>query len=163
VVGAGENHAIYAREVIRLVEMVKRVDPGIFTVLGGAHFTNLPEMYLPKAPSTSSFAERARSRFASWCGRWRAAGGPRRRRRTASRSCGRRGRRHEARALIDDLDSLPMPALDLMPMSKYGQAKLLFSPGAPASTTAAGAARRARSASGGRRWASAAAARTARL
>src|SRR5512133_1849712 len=50
VVAAGGNHALYAGEVLKLVDLVKRIDPRIVTVLGGAHFTNLPERYLPKHP-----------------------------------------------------------------------------------------------------------------
>ncbi len=130
VVGAGENHAIYAREVIRLVETVKRVDPGIFTVLGGAHFTNLPEMYLPKAPIDFIVRGEGEITFRELV-RALARGG----RTEAEKEQGIAFLRDgevvvtKPRPLIDDLDSLPMPALDLMPMSKYGQAKLLFSPG----------------------------------
>ena len=97
VVGAGENHAIYAREVIRLVETVKRVDPRIYTVLGGAHFTNLPEMYLPKAPHRLHRPRRGRdhvSRAGAGAGAGRPGRGPEGGRHRLP--AGRRGGRHEA-------------------------------------------------------------------
>ncbi len=130
VVGAGENHAIYAHEVTRLVDLAKRIDPKIVTVLGGAHFTNLPQMYLPKHPidfivrgeGEITFRELVRALARD---DWQAA--------QAEQGLAflRDGEvvQTDPRPLVEDLDSLPIPAYDLMPMDKYGQAKLLFSPG----------------------------------
>ncbi len=130
VVGAGENHALYAGEVLKLVELVKRIDPDIVTVLGGAHFTNLGELYLPRHPI--DFIVRGEGEITLLeLVRTLRDGDPAAARQVDGVSFLRDGKVEttKPRALIADLDSLPMPAYDLMPMSKYGQAKLLFSPG----------------------------------
>ena len=130
VVAAGENHALYAHEVIRLVETAKRVDPDVVTVLGGAHFTNLPEMYLPKAPIDFIVRGEGEITFRELV-RALARGGRAEAESEPGLAFLRDGQvvQTDPRALVDDLDTLPMPALDLMPMDKYGRAKLLFSPG----------------------------------
>lgn len=131
VLGAGENHAIYAGEVIRLVETARRAHPGVVTVLGGAHFTNLPDWYLPKHPvdlivrgeGEITMREVVRALARGGLDEARKEDG------VAWLDADGKVVVNRPRALIDDLDSLPMPAFDLMPMSEYGKAKLLFSPG----------------------------------
>jgi len=130
VVAAGENHALYAHEVVRLVETARRVDPDVVTVLGGAHFTNLPERYLPTAPIDFIVRGEGEITFRELV-RALAGGGREKAREVAGIAYLDLDRvvQTAPRPLIDDLDSLPMPALDLMPMDRYGRAKLLFSPG----------------------------------
>ena len=41
VVAAGENHAVYSHEVVKLMGLVKSIDPRIHTVVGGTHFAFL--------------------------------------------------------------------------------------------------------------------------
>jgi len=130
VVAAGENHATYASEVIRLVEMVKSVDPGIVTVLGGGHFTNVGHMYLGKHPI--DFIVRAEGEI-TMRELVRALDGGNR-----DAPYGEDGLSYfrdgkveytTPRALVENLDDLPLPAYDLMPMHEYGKAKYLFSSG----------------------------------
>ncbi len=130
VVAAGENHALYASEVIRLVELAKAVDPGVTTVLGGAHFTNVGDRYLADHPVDYIVRGEGEATFAALV--------------DALESGGHRAAREVAgiaylgddsvvftppRPLLEDLDDLPMPAYDLMPMADYGKARYLFSPG----------------------------------
>jgi len=130
VVAAGENHALYASEVLRLVSLAKDVDPGVITVLGGAHFTNLSDRYLTSHPIDYIVRGEGDVTFAELID-----------------ALGRGGRSAATevpgiaftedgeiqftppRPLVEDLDDLPMPAYELMPMEKYGRARYLFSPG----------------------------------
>jgi len=130
VVGAGENHSIYASEAIKLVNMVKEISPGIITVLGGAHFTNAGELYLPNHPidfivrgeGEITLAELVRALM---------TGGIAEAEKVSGLSYFREGKvvYTQPRPLVENLDDLPVPAYDLMPMEKYGRARYLFSPG----------------------------------
>lgn len=129
VVAAGENHALYAGEVIRLVGLAKRVDPRIVTILGGAHFTNLDEMYLPEHPIDYIVRGEGETTFKELLEALaRGDGSASKTRGIAYHSAGKVVRTPPM-PLIASLDDLPMPAFDLLPMNRYGQAKLLFSPG----------------------------------
>lgn len=131
VVAAGENHATYASEVIRLVELSKSIDPQIVTVLGGSHFTNVGDLYLRHHPIdfiVRGEGERTLVELAEAL----AGGDPNAPYRVPglAYSDGAEMVQTEPRALIADLDTLPLPAFDLMPMADYGKAKYLFSQGA---------------------------------
>jgi len=130
VVAAGENHATYASEVMRLVDMVKAIDPSIVTVVGGGHFTNVGHLYLGKHPI--DFIVRAEGEITMRELVRALAGGDR------DAPYAEEGLSYlrdgelvytPPRALVENLDDLPLPAYDLMPMSEYGKAKYLFSSG----------------------------------
>ena len=130
IVAAGENHATYASEVIKLVRMVKDTLPEAVTVLGGAHFTNMGEMYLKDAPIdfiVRGEGEITMLRLAEAI----AGGNPAAPYDVDGISYLRDGEMFytKPRDLVEDLNSLPIPAYDLMPMSRYGNAKYLFSSG----------------------------------
>ncbi len=130
VVAAGENHATYASEVIRLVELVKSIDPRIVTVLGGGHFTNVGDLYLAKHPI--DFIVRAEGEITMReLVRALDGGNPDAPYAEDGLSYFRDGEIvvTRPRALVENLDDLPIPAYDLMPMSEYGKAKYLFSSG----------------------------------
>jgi len=127
-VASGENHALFASEVIRLVELAKGINPKVVTVIGGGHFTNMAQHYLPLHPidyivrgeGEVTLVELARAVA------------------TEDRADPIKGiaflRDGEVvftapRELIEDLDQLPMPAYDLMHPSRYGRSRYLFSPG----------------------------------
>lgn len=130
VVACGENHALYAHEALKVFELARDVVPEAKRVAGGAHFTHLWHLYLGKAPIDAivmaegeiTFLELIRAYMGSeqpdlaaieGLGWWN----------------GERGVVNPARKLIHDLDTLPMPAYDLMPMHLYGTSRYLFSPG----------------------------------
>lgn len=130
VVAGGENHACFASEVVRLMHLAKAVDPAIVTVVGGNHFTNAGEEYLANDPidfivrgeGEITFRELVRA----------LDGGDALAPFAVEGLCYRREGQivyTPPRALIEDLDSLPLPAYDLLPMEKYGNARYLFSPG----------------------------------
>jgi len=128
VIAAGENHAAYASEVIRLVELSKRIDPDVVTVLGGAHFTNVGHLYLEEHPIDFIVRGEGEITFVELV---KAIAGGGEAHSVEGLSYLRDGEvvMTPARALVPDLDDLPMPAYDLMPMDRYGASKYLFSPG----------------------------------
>lgn len=130
VVAAGENHAVYSHEVVRLMDLVKSIDPDVRTIVGGTHFAFLDDWYMGGRTDTPSFDvivrgegeetfralldEYEKTRPEPW---------------TLDGVTARNGSeivRTPQRALIKDLDSLPRPAYDLLPMHKYGNSKYLF-------------------------------------
>lgn len=130
VVAAGENHALYASEVLRLVSLAKTVDPGVTTVLGGAHFTNLGERYLTSHPIDYIVRGEGEVTFAELIDALDRGGhGAAATVRGISFEEGGEIHVTAPRPLVEDLDDLPMPAYDLMPMDRYGRARYLFSPG----------------------------------
>jgi len=130
VIASGENHALFACEVCRLSELAKTIDPAIVTVVGGAHFTVLHEHYLTRHPidvivrgeGELTFRELLRA----------VAGGGLQAARDVAGIAYRDGGEvitNPPRELVAELDDLPLPAYDLLPMERYGRAKYLFSPG----------------------------------
>lgn len=128
VLAAGENHAVFAHEIVKLARLAKAVDPAVFTVIGGTHFAFLDDRYLGgplDAPWIDAIVrgegevtlvelleelERASPDLA----------------RVPGVSIRRDGRlvRAPHRTLVRDLDSLPRPAYDLLPMTRYGRSSI---------------------------------------
>lgn len=130
VVAAGENHAVFSHEVVRLMDLVKSIDPRIHTVVGGTHFSFLDSWYLNgkhDAPAIDSvvrgegeatfsqlLAELEKTKPEPW---------------TVAGVTARKGSevvKAPERQLIPDLDTLPRPAYDLLPMNRYGNSRFLF-------------------------------------
>ncbi|MBZ0252067.1 MAG: B12-binding domain-containing radical SAM protein [Candidatus Methylomirabilis sp.] len=129
VVASGENHVLYASETLRLFEMVKKIDPDIVTIAGGSHFSNLYEDTLRDHPVDFVVRGEGEETFAELLEELE-KDDPRFER-VASIAFKREDRvlATEARPLIADLTTLPMPAYDLLKPKLYGKAKYLFSPG----------------------------------
>ncbi len=129
VVGCGENHALYAHEALRFFHLVRDAAPEALTVAGGGHFTNMAHRYADHpdidviciGEGEETFREILRE----------AAGGDPDFSRVDGVAFSRDGQvvRTRPRRLVRDLDALPMPAYDLMPMHLYGTSRYLFSPG----------------------------------
>ncbi len=130
VVAAGENHAMYASEVTRLMALAKELCPDTVTIAGGAHFTNLADQYLRSDPI--DFVVRGEGEI-SFLRLVQAleSGGVRRAREVRGVTYLDDDQVHHnpPRPLVENLDDLPLPAYDLMPMDQYGRARYLFSPG----------------------------------
>ena len=129
VIGVGENHALYTEETVRVLELAKAVDPGIVRVGGGAHFTNLLEESLRNHPFDYIVKGEGEITFLELI---RALGRPEPRvDEVPGIAFLRDGEVVETtdRPLVEDLDSLPLPAYDLVPMENYGKARYIFSPG----------------------------------
>jgi len=151
VVGCGENHALYASEALRFFRLCKDMVPQAVTVAGGAHFTNLWHRYMglpegmdhphglqpdPAAPAPPQHIDvtvvgEGEISFLELCDELERVDPD------LSKVDGivyRRGGetlRTAPRRLVADLDSLPMPAYDMVPMARYGASRFLFSPGGP--------------------------------
>jgi anaerobic magnesium-protoporphyrin IX monomethyl ester cyclase len=133
IVGVGENHALYAHEAFKAFRMIKEIDPDIVTVAGGAHFVHLYQEALEDPCLDYVVFGEAELSFTALC----------------ERVLGHKGKglpditdilglgyveegvvkSTGSRPLIADLDTLPLPAYDLLPMELYGTSKYLFSPG----------------------------------
>ena len=133
IVGIGENHALYAHEAFKAFRMIKEVSPEIVTVAGGAHFAHLyKEALLDPAIDYTVFGE-GELTFTDLAQRIVGHAGPGL---PDTLDCLGIGTEQDgvvmstgSRPLIKDLDTLPIPAYDLIPMELYGTSKYLFSPG----------------------------------
>ncbi len=133
VVGIGENHALYSHEAFKTFRMVKEASPDTLTVAGGAHFAHLYQAaLLDPALDYVVFGE-GELTFTELCQRIAGHTGAGRPDVTDILGVGycEDGvvKSTGSRPLIRDLDDLPIPAYDLLPMELYGTSKYLFSPG----------------------------------
>ena len=129
VIGCGENHALYASEALRFFELCKEAAPEAVTVAGGGHFSNLAHRYTNN-PNIDVICigegeitfHKILEAVESGNPDWHAING------LAFDEGGNMVRTQPA-SLVKDLDTLPIPAYDLMPMHLYGKSRYLFSPG----------------------------------
>ncbi len=128
VVGAGENHALYATEAMRFFRLAREAAPEAVTVAGGGHFTNLAHRYAVHPDIDAIVVGEGEQTFAELL---RAVDGGDDWGDIAGLAYGADGElvRTPARRLVRNLDDLPLPAYDLMPMHLYGTSRYLFSPG----------------------------------
>jgi anaerobic magnesium-protoporphyrin IX monomethyl ester cyclase len=129
----GENHALYAHEAMRVVEMAADIIPRAARVVGGAHFTNLYSKYMKEHPIDFTVCAEGEDTLVDLV---EAIGQSKPDYQSVKGIVWKEGDGPDAllhktapRALIDDLDKLPMPAYDLLPMHLYGKSKVTFSPG----------------------------------
>lgn len=128
-VGVGDSESLYSHEAARVLNIVKKINPKTITVAGGAHFSNLAEDSLLSYPidfivkgegeyTLLELAEEAQEKRPDF-------------RKVKGIVFKEDGRIIETspRSLIENLDELPLPAYELMPMQDYGKSKFLFSPG----------------------------------
>ncbi len=133
VVGIGENHALYAHEAFKAFRMIKEVSPDTVTVAGGAHFAHLYETALQDPCLDYVVFGEGELTFTALCQRivGHTNGGPIDVSDILGLGYSEEGKVKStgSRPLIRDLDTLPLPAYDLLPMELYGTSKYLFSPG----------------------------------
>lgn len=130
VVGVGESHALYSDEALRLLKIVKKSDSSITTVGGGIHFTNLAEEILKKHHYVD-FIVRGEGEE-TFLELLKELNSPHKNFKKVRGLAFREGNNviiNPPRPLIDNLDELPIPAYDMVPMDKYGTSRYLFSPG----------------------------------
>ncbi len=130
VIGCGENHALYASEALRFFRLCKERCPRAFTVAGGGHFTNLAHRYLKAGSDIDAICigegEQTILELVQELGNkdpdlGKVDG--------VAWFNGEEMVRNRSRKLIHDLDTIPLPAYDLLPMHLYGRSRYLFSPG----------------------------------
>lgn len=129
VVGVTTSETMFTPEGVKLCNLVKKIDPSIKTVVGGAHFSNLAEESVKKFPidfvvvgeGEYTLLELVKELDRNNQNLKKVKGLVFKKDKDAIRT--------KPRPLIENLDDLPIPAYDLMPMKLYGKEKLLFSPG----------------------------------
>ncbi len=130
VVCCGENHALYASEALRFFRMVRETVPRAKTLAGGGHFTNLSHRYVSADSDIDAICVgEGEVTVVEVCNEWASATPDLNKVDGLAFFDGERLVRTRPRKLVHDLDTLPMPAYDLMPMHLYGKSRYLFSPG----------------------------------
>lgn len=127
IVAAGENHALYSGEVVKLFRYVKNISKEIITVAGGTHFSFLAEDYIRAYPEIDFIVYgEGEETFLELCLSAMNGGNFAKIKGIVFRLEDGTPKRNLPRPLIKDLDSLPIPAYELLPMDKYGKSKYLF-------------------------------------
>lgn len=129
VVGVGDSESLYSHEAANALKITKEINPNIATVAGGAHFSNLPEESMKNYPIDFIVRGEGEETLAELVKELDDSRRDFRRVRGIIFKNGDDIIETEPRPLIENLDDLPFPAYDMMPMSEYGKAKFLFSPG----------------------------------
>ena len=130
VVAAGDSETMYAHESGRVFVLAKEIDLNIFTVAGGVHFSHALEYSFENYPIDAIVRGEGEVTFCELLKAIETGTGLSAVPGLALPFNGdKKFRLTPNRPLIGDLDELPMPALDLVPVKKYGRAKYLFSPG----------------------------------
>lgn len=129
VVMAGDSETLYAHESGRVFQIAKAISPDIVTVAGGVHFSHACDDAFSKYPIDAIVRGEGEETMGELLeaiqggGDWTKVAG-------LALPDGEGGVTYTGhRALIENLDDLPFPAYDLMPMDRYGTARYLFSPG----------------------------------
>ncbi|MBF0205750.1 MAG: cobalamin-dependent protein, partial [Oligoflexia bacterium] len=139
VVCVSESHALYINETLKLISLVHSLCPEAYIIAGGGHFANMAQtILLQKHPIDFIVIGEGEITLGELL--------PTLKKRDTKKDLkmdqgdfsnidglaylqGEKVTFTNPRSLIEDLDTLPMPAYDLMPMDRYGQSKYLFSPG----------------------------------
>lgn len=129
VVCAGDSETLYQHESGRVFHVAKEINPEIFTVAGGCHFSHLPEHAFAHYPIDAIVRGEGEETLGELLTTVGSDGDLRQVRGLALPGPDGAPLFTGHRPLIADLDTLPFPAYDLMPMNKYGTARYLFSPG----------------------------------
>ncbi len=130
IVCSGENHALYASEALKFFRLCKDVVPRAKTLAGGGHFTNLAHRYCkPGTPIDAICIGEGEITIVETVKEWAKANPDLNRVDGLTWWDGEKIARSRPRRLVQNLDTIPMPAYDLMPMHLYGRSRYLFSPG----------------------------------
>lgn len=128
VIGISEAHALYIDESLKLVKLIKRLNKEIIVVCGGGQFSNTASDILPN--NEVDFIVRGEGEI-TFVELLEKLGCSQPVKRVNGIAYIKDGKYYQTppRELIKDLDAIPFPAYDLMPMNMYGRSKYLFSPG----------------------------------
>ncbi len=130
VICCGENHALYASEALRFFRLCREVAPRAKTLAGGGHFTNLAHRYVNgQSPIDAICIGEGEITIVEVCREWANAQPDLAKVDGLAWWDGEKMVRNRPRKLVHDLDTLPLPAYDLLPMHLYGKSRYLFSPG----------------------------------
>lgn len=130
VIGCGENHALYATQASRFFRMCREVCPRAKTIAGGGHYTNLAHRYLSADGDIDAICiGEGEVTIVELVKEWGKADPDLSKVDGVAWHNGEELVRNKPRRLVQDLDTIPLPAYDLMPMHLYGRSRYLFSPG----------------------------------
>ncbi len=130
IICCGENHALYANEALRFFKLCKDVAPRAKTLAGGGHFTNLAHRYVHATSDIDAICiGEGEVTIVEVCQAWADAAPDLSKVDGIAFWDGEKLVRTKPRKLVHDLDTLPLPAYDLLPMHLYGKSRYLFSPG----------------------------------
>lgn len=129
VVLAGDSETLYAYESGRVFQIAKSVSKNIFTVAGGVHFSYTCEDAFAKYPIDAIVRGEGEKTLSELL-RTLEDGGNLTKVKGLALPDGDGSVKYTGhQELIENLDKLPIPAYDLLPMNRYGTARYLFSPG----------------------------------
>lgn len=130
VICSGENHALYSSEAMRFFKLAKQACPDAVTVGGGGHFTNLWHRYIyAGSPLDIIGIGEGEETIVELCKELAKDDPDLGKIDGLAWWDGEKAMRNNPRVLVKNLDDLPLPAYDLMPMELYGKSRYLFSPG----------------------------------
>ncbi len=130
VVGINESHTLYIHEAAKLIELIKEVSPHTKVVGGGVHMTTCakeivrdhPIDFIVKGEGEATFKqllqeiEKVKPDYRNVKG-------------IVWKNNNNEVIENAPQPLIKNLDELPFPAYDLLPVKAYGRSRYLFSPG----------------------------------
>ncbi len=128
VVGIGSSSTSFSYDAMNTAYLVKKVDPEIITVGGGAHFSALPEESLGECPSLDYIViGEGEVTMRELLTNLESKGDPKKVNGLAFREDGQIVKTPQ-RPLLPDIDDLPMPAYHLYPMNRYFMPSLGMDP-----------------------------------
>ena len=129
IIGVGENHALYANEALKTCDLAKQINPRTICIVGGTHFSSLLEETLQN--EAIDFIVRGEGEYTLLELVKRISSSNKNFEDIKGIAYKQNNKKiiTSSRPLIDNLDELPFPAYDLLPMEKYGSSRFLYSPG----------------------------------
>lgn len=129
VVCVGDSESLYSNEAARAIKMAKEINPNIITIAGGAHFSNLAEESIRQYPIDFIVRGEGEETLVELVKELSDTNPTFLKIKGIVFREGNNIIETQPRPLISNLDDLPIPAYDLMPMDEYGKSRFLFSPG----------------------------------
>lgn len=129
VVGISEPETMWSNEGVKLAKLVKKIDNKIVTIAGGAHFSNYAIQTLKNTKIDIIVIGEGEITIVDLVKELSKKNPDLKNVKGIIYKKGKSIIKTKPRNLIENLDSLPLPAYDLMPMQNYGKSPYLFHPG----------------------------------
>jgi anaerobic magnesium-protoporphyrin IX monomethyl ester cyclase len=129
IVGISEPETMWSNEGVKLADLVKRINPKTITVAGGTHFSNYAIQTLKNTKIDIVVVGEGEITIVDLVNELSQEKPNLKRVEGIIYKSGNSIVKTKPRKLIENLDFLPLPAYDLMPMDKYGKSQYIFHPG----------------------------------